>query len=336
MVAMTLSLVVVAAATAAFTLTAKVVGRCEVLSRQNHAIRDSYLASVEEADFWWSVDDPFDAAQRPYRSGGNGNVFKPVDLPDAYWNWNVADPQTWQRSGEYRDMIVGNVEHPDFSLVGSVGDADPIRAWSHQLIDTMATNLGTYGMADYLPPCADWWLVHGQPAVGPPYQYRHGNFSAVFYDRCNTPITSIRHLNGGRALWTLHSFLGVSPRDGWAMRYDATRTPSLANLFALKPLADYVWATPDILWDSATVKSELAAVPPHLRLRPPGWPSVRGGLLRVENAAGRSPVIDLTIVDDVSGERISFNSLLVGTSLRGARQQRDWPHWNPSTPKLDQ
>lgn len=351
MISMTISLAVVGAATAAFSLTAKVLGRCENLSKQNQAVREAYLSCADDADFWWSADDPFDATKQPQRvivggtgDAGRGSPFAPIDLPDSYWNWNVSDPDTWQRTAGYRGYD-GSSPIYDISLTGTIGDADPYRRWNHELTDRLFNTLGIYGMAEYVPPCWFWCYMVSPTrtnsfgdaaAIWPSARpWQMGGLSRKFAMACRplgtVPTGEPWSINGSRWPTVKHGFVSVMPRQEWAC---TSPTSDLIGLASRTVINDRDRAgAPIPNWSATTLQT--TAISPRLRLRPTGWPVVKGGLMRHENSSGRMPVIDISTVDDVSGERLGYNFTVMATSLRGARQQRDWPHWNPGPVRSD-
>ncbi|MBA3683924.1 MAG: hypothetical protein H0W72_01585 [Planctomycetes bacterium] len=331
MIAIPLSLAVIGAAAAAFTVTAKTVAQCERLSRKNQMVREAYLSAADEADFWWSVDDPFDPARQPQRNisgstgdGGAGNPMVPIDLPDAYWNWDIADPRTWQRNGCWR----ANQNGLDFSIISRMDDPDPNMAWSHQVFDRIFNSLGMYGVAEYEPPTAYWWYLNGSGgtnsfgnAMGTPWPLRYGSFPSKLRDSMYSPFEGPDYA-GGRQTGTHHRLIGVAPRLGWSAG-TTDRSSEISGGQLRYPL-----------WSGARVL-DYAACSPEMKLRPAGWPIARGGVLRVENQAGRATQLTTQIIDDESGERQNYLFLFTATSLRGARQQRDWPHWNPPAVRID-
>ncbi|MBA3683651.1 MAG: hypothetical protein H0W72_00160 [Planctomycetes bacterium] len=345
LVAIPLSIAVVAAAVAAFTLTARVVALCERMSRTNQAVREAYLAAADEVDFWWSVDDPFNAARQPQRNlnggtgdGCNGNILVPIDLPDAYWNWDVADPRTWQRGPGSRHRLV----HGDYSIVSRLDDPDPALAWNHQQMDAIFNRLGMYGMAEYMPAPTYWWYItardgsgtyrnsFGDP-VGPftlglpgqEYEYKYGCAPYKLLANCMASPWEDPAYMGGRFTSLHWRMIGSAPCRSW-MAGNTERFNEIAR--STLPMVDARWP--------AQVPDYLACTP-DLRLRPMGWPKIRGGLMRIEKQGGRLPQLQLEVLDERTGERTYQNDLFIGTTLRGARQQRDWPHWNPPSTRID-
>lgn len=345
LVAIGLSLAIIATATSAFTMVAKVIGRSEQLSRHNQTVRELYHACADDADFWWSIDDPFDATQQPYRAtnGGtghaaNGHPFVPIELPPEYWNLRAHDPATWQRVGAFRRH---GADGRNYALLGRIGDAEPWRATTHVVMDRTLNLLGAYGMADYLPQSWSWWYAvapDGANSFGDilPFQYSIADGRAVPNKlvRVLSDMTSPGY-NSGRLNATHATYVTPIARPSWALAHNPARTPLLANLAGQRSInSRSELVTQRVNWD--TEAQAFYALPPHLRSRPPGWPIVRGGLLRTEDGAGRSAVIDATLVDPVTGERTTYHFMLIATSLRGARQQRDWPHWSPGPIRMDQ
>ncbi len=328
LIAIPLSIAVIAAATAAFSVTAKVVAQCGRMSRNNAAVREAYLATVDEVDFWWSIDDPYDPARRPQRStnggtgdAGTGNPFVPMTLPPEYWNWDVADPRTWQRTGCWRNAPNGM----DFSVISRLDDPDPTVAWSHQVIDRTLNCMGPYGLAEYLPPTTYWWYLtgtSGQNVFSEPltaqYSLRHGSYPRKLNSTMQSPF-QYNNVAGGRYIAMHHRVMGVAPRVGWRAGTNdrcSEIAQTISDAMGAQQVLDYSSMTPD------------------LKLRAPGWPIIHGGLTRLEKQSGRGPRLDIQVIDEDSGDRVSYLFLFCGTTLRGARQQRDWGQ--PLAARLDQ
>ena len=339
MVAISLSLLIAATATSAFQVASKALTQSERLSKENQLVRAAYQAGTEEADFWYAADDPFDPAGHSQRSlnggtgvGANGNPFVALDLPPEYHNWNVSDPRTWQLLGMRRDGSGG-----DFSILSTVDSsgAEPaVTDWYPTMLDTVFHTLGVSASFEYFPPNAGytWYLdgdrnAFGEVLPGARYALAHGNWPHKMntaYRITNNTMGERDAINNGRAR-ALHGMKAViAPRAGWMLgtteRHDLASRMTLdhtnGGLNGGKPQPD---------WN--TIKQDLTATVPFFEVKPEEWPGVDMAVARMDTNYGREVAIDIKMVNPISGDIRLFSFHTVGTTLRGARMQRDWSHF---------
>ncbi|MBA3683809.1 MAG: prepilin-type N-terminal cleavage/methylation domain-containing protein [Planctomycetes bacterium] len=357
LVALVLGMVVALAAFASFRIAAKSMSAAGNLSRENRVIAQGYFAAMSEADFWYAEDDPFAAsgqAQRRSYDGAGGPVavgtdrshgqpFAEMDQSDEFWNFNLADQRTWSRQGEYKCTHFFSWSTGSYAQVGCIDHPDPSGAcaWMHVVQDRLYSCLGWNGYLDYVPsPWTLGFYLGCRNDTDPPYNsfnlattgtpggawamtafpdefwmsgmnaYPH--FQASYHAPEKALGRSGIHIYGISTLF--------SPRPGW--------TESGAN-------AEYLRASVGTLVDRAPTYNDLvprlpglSASLPHASLTCPGWPELSVKVLRSSDllVTGRTKAT-IAVSNPTTGSRHSISFLPIGSTLRGARQQRQWPHW---------
>lgn len=331
MVAMAIGLIVAATAFAAFRIASSSFAAAQSLSRENILLAEGYLAGVNEADFWYGQDDPYDAAGQPLRQatgpiGGassHGAPFVPMSLPAEYWNWRVMDPKTWARMGFLKSRL-----HGSNAQLSGINHPDPLAAWLPMVQDRMYHYLGFTGMFDYQSPHLPWgWYLgpgrvnsFGQtlPVVSedfPAFSRRFWN--ATFGDQTDDwggGQTSHYNMDRSGMMYTVAQLV-YPPRTGWTFVQGATERASVANQRGIAnkfqtELQDWAGA--------------LFSTPPHGRVSAPGWPEMVVGVRRLNS----NTVILVRVSNPLTGMQREMAFTMAGTTLRGARQQRPQAHWS--------
>ncbi|MBA3686011.1 MAG: prepilin-type N-terminal cleavage/methylation domain-containing protein [Planctomycetes bacterium] len=368
LVSLALGLIIALTAWAGFRVAAKTLGVAQNLSRENRVLVEGYGQAMTECDFWYAEDDPFDAAGQPQRQriddAGNpaiaspgttgwpfffdvseettfGQPFAPVDLSDEFWNLNVSDPRTWSRQGCYKAPNFNGWLTGSYAQVGCIGHPDPEGEWMHVEQDRMYSNLGWNGYLDYLP---NPWIIGyylGREGPGAPTTDSEGSpvrGSGDFAEMYTFPRPLwLISMNGfeiypssGLSPETALGRMGVhlygittcfAPRTGWvadgaAPAYVRVSQRSIVNRWS----------------EWAPLEPRLHASLPHLSLTQDGWPQAKVKVIRRSGVHGFGRVEALVgVANPTTGAVREFSFTPIDTSLRGARQQRQWAHWGAAS-----
>ncbi len=266
MIAVSLSIMVVYTAFAAFRTVGQSVTISRKLSLENGLLRAGFMAALNELDYWDLYDDRNapDPTANPLRVVGK--PFAPLTYDPSR---GEHDPKTWYRGLGFAEDATQTMKWGNYSLLSTSGagtgpDA-PIRTWYPNQIKTINQTLGSYGMISYLPS------------------------DAIYAWYTATNATSFT--------------LSGKPRDIW----DRTSDP---NPTSNPPLSVNGGAYTD------------GAFSDLLPQKPAHWPGLR---VETRRYAVWSSFIDLCQVEvrsPITGESLRLSFWGVGTTLRGARQQR--------------
>lgn len=365
LIAMALGLIIAGTAFAAFRLASTTFATAQQLVRQNGLLVEGYFAGVDDADFWFSCDDPGDpngqAQRRAYRlngspavvgtDGGYGQPFVPMDLPDEYWNWSVGDPKTWSRVGWYIDN-----QYSSNAQLACIGHPDAQRRWLPEMTDQLYHSLGLGGYSEYLPPGSPWgwYLASGEtnsfgnhvalgnlrgPRVGRRWSNTIVAISQMWFDGLLTQealdlSNEDRAKGTGRAgHFNNTAQVIIAPRRGSQADPQADNAAILA---ASRGIKYYTGSGPNRQGtETESLAGSLQATPPSTRVT-----SARSGSLSVnisryaQTKRSWTTGISVRVTDPLDGSEIAIVFHLPATSLRGAREQRAWPHWGGTV--LDQ
>ncbi|HYE05587.1 MAG TPA: prepilin-type N-terminal cleavage/methylation domain-containing protein [Planctomycetota bacterium] len=313
MIATALGLTICAAAYACVRLCAQVSSTTARLSDENRLLRAGYLAALDEVDFWTSVDDPGDATRQKLRSAGRpfhplrfvapapGAPTAPGDLvlsPDQ------SHPEAAFRGLPIRNDAVAN-EYGRYELVAASGGTAPNQRQA-RLLNQVFDRLGFYALFSYAPANTIYSSVDETGA---------------------TPSIWSRYVTGPYHVSTNEGV--CAPRDFTCLSngaiYQVTTHPSVVDADGNKARFD-VWnsigqAWPDP-WTAAGFAGSEELIAP-MPLRPSHWPALALAVRRVCATFRRANQVSLTVRSPVSGEAIKLNWIVAGTTLRGARRQRD-------------
>lgn len=342
MVAMAIGLIVAATAFAAFRIASSSFAAAQSLSRENILLAEGYLAGVNEADFWFGQDDPYDVAGQPLRQatapiGGassHGAPFVPMSLPADYWNWRAMDPKTWARMGFLKSRL-----HGSNAQLSSINHPDPLAAWLPMVQDRIYHHLGFTGMFDYQSQHLPWgWYLgpgransfgQAQPVVSadfPAFSQRYWN--AMFGDRTDDwggGQTSHYNMDRNGMMFEV-AHLVYPPRTGWTFEQGVTERASVANQRGIERRTPI---PPGNLTELRAWAGALYSTPPHGRVSAPGWPEMVVGVTRRQaHTYAMRTVILVRVSNPLTGMQREIAYTMAGTTLRGARQQRQQAHWS--------
>jgi hypothetical protein len=347
MVSIALGMVIVFTAYAGVRVAAKSIVVSRNLARENRVIAEGYFQGMIEADFWYAEDDPYDVNGQPqrklYDTWGNvsaaanvgkdnvyGQPFAEMDLPDEYWNYNISDNRTWSRQGLMKSTTFFWNTTGSYAQIGCIDHADEESAWQHVVQDRMYSSLGWTGLLDYLPspqpvcyylaaPDASGNTInsYGSPVVPFVYGWGMPAYSAKFWESMchdatwnNARQPAEKALSrSGVHLYGITSAYG--PREGWTFNGAAAAYVSVGQRAIVGGIANGLYATV-----------------PHASLTAPGWPELQIKVLRTFDAEVSARLgMTVTVTNPSTGLSHELTFVPVCTSLRGARQQRQWAHW---------
>jgi hypothetical protein len=349
MISMALGLIIAATAFSAFRIASKTFSTARNLSRENILLCEGYFAGMDEADFWYGFDDPQNPSGQEERQayhqngspavvgedGGYGSPFVPMDLPDEYWNWRVMDPKTWCRMGFLKSTSYGSN-----AQLGSVNHPDPTAAWLPSCEDALYHHLGLAGYTEYLSPHLPWgWHLgadrrntFGTSMVAS--NSSRPSISRMFFDSVLPGESHSRGLqsankNTGRgAMMSQVGHTMLAPRSGWTF---ASGAPSAANLTSQRGIRSYAGSHATAGTEIKALADRLLTTPPSTRVSSEGWPALSVGVLRdANNTYNWSTRVVVRVSNPVTGSQRQFVFTPLCTTLRGARQQRQWAHWGGS------
>ncbi len=351
LVSITLGLIIAFAAFAGFRVAAKTMVVSRNLARENRAIAEGYLQGMVEADFWYAEDDPFDATGQPQRvlydaaqnpapsttvgdDGVYGQPFRELELPAHYWNYNISDDRTWSRQGHIKSTSHRGVTTGSYAQIGCIGHADPNSAWQHEVQVHLYSSLGWTGYLDYLPNAQPICYYLAAPDAGGIIRNSFGRpvlpfvggmgmpaFPAKLWNNiASATIVGIGNIDAEKALarGAMHLYgitSAYAPREGWTVD---GRTPAYK-----RSARGHITGA-----DMPTYSESLDATLPHAALTARGWPDLVVKVRRTFDAEVSARLsVTVTIANPVTGKAQTMTYVPVSTTLRGARQQRQWPHW---------
>ncbi|HEX3132168.1 MAG TPA: prepilin-type N-terminal cleavage/methylation domain-containing protein [Planctomycetota bacterium] len=358
MIAISLGMMIVYTAVTGFRAAASGISTANRMALSNSLLRAAFIQSLEEVDLWLAYDDPTstDATQQklrtvsPYTSETGrvqGLPFAPFDqtIPgasitkttslfgderdrgwDASYQWPSADPRSWWRANAAEqngtDLRMG-----DHSLYADTMDASP-HPWLFRQMDQLKIALGYQGLCEYLP-------------------------ANMLYPYIS--FTSRQELNKGKML---QEFLGrgrpqfVNGDGGTSFaqgRYRPTKDTSFAILPLHPsggdlPLADYLrWNRDKTSTGSWSDGNDIEGFYKRIRSyeelpssRPAHWPIVSVSVARYVSHNRFAATCWIRWTDPLTGQQSEFSFNGFGTTLRGARQQRQpglvgsgtgWARW---------
>ncbi|MBA3845365.1 MAG: prepilin-type N-terminal cleavage/methylation domain-containing protein [Planctomycetes bacterium] len=285
------------------------VAQANRMSLENRLFRSGVAAALDDADFWTSLDDPGDPARQRLRvaSTVQANPFRP--FPDGHQlDFDHSDERNW-----WRGPAMPLAPYGDYALFSRVGYADlagvpdPIKAWYPERLKNIAETLGYFALVDYLPSSSI-------------YQYHDADGSqpaefSVNSGGGNDPVADPRfYLNGG---WVSDRLAGNIVRLTHCFAYAITARDPWADAMARHGFNDNhgVWNTADMHQTAGERWSMLALAPTH-------WPRVAVDMRRFVYCGHLLNLATVSLRDPVSGSRSKLQFTVLGSTLRGARQQR--------------
>lgn len=373
LIAVTMGIVLVYTATAAFRVAAQATTTANRMSLENAVLRAGYQIAHRDLDFWTNVDDPT-IGRVGLRAGASasGMPFTPfaTSWPGAAISdaesavgfdprdvaWSMGNPRMWWRGnmaeknnsdlrfGRYSIVAnrsgsltadklatvrsqtgvdgMGAAVFTDFSYGGPV---QVPHSWHYAQVSGLEKALGFYGLCDYMPSNAvyayyvPWdsgcnlggmpkWLLDpggdfnngdgGQQTPRGKYRNSYQTSYGIIDPRSTNDLNELRkrhrrHYHLGYGS-NLDPNTGESPQDGF---------------------------------------NRISAIPDdHLAVRPQNWPGLNVSVQRFIKNTRFVNLARVTWTNPITGQTSELSFTGFGTTLRGARQQRNpdgsWAAWD--------
>ena len=361
MISMALGMALVYTAVAGFRVLSQAITASRRLSIENGLMRVGMQLALEEVDFWTTSDDPLDANKQPLRTksplragginGVAGMPFTPfLQVNDVITGGNFID----NRSG--LDEIAGNPRggwNPN-PLARAAWDQ---RTWTRANV-AEAANVGdgggyqywgTFGIYENLDPLASWHHWYGGQVLGlmdglgfwGVYDYLPSNASVVYHTAKPAQVPKDSKTLG--ISWA-EVPLSLLVNDSWLRAPDGTDTVMRGRIRSSNGSRYFMpgpeKATPVLSRSLAQIGYEVraqnwngdAVIPPFLAntrtgqqtlpQRPAHWPDVSFEVRRFMERGHSLTSCTISSAHPLTGTKIAFSFAVVGTTLRGARQQR--------------
>jgi prepilin-type N-terminal cleavage/methylation domain-containing protein len=350
LIAMSLGMVVLLTTLAGFRVTSQAVTTARRISIENNVMRVGVQRALEEVDFWTGYDDPESAAAQPLRqkdaTTGAGLPFRafqddadPVTggafvdarpgmdedptAPRGGWNpnplaWAAWDPRTWTRA----NMAEESSPQQYWGVFDIYDHLTPSKSWHHWYdgqVRGLVDAVGFYGVYEYLPSNA-FLIYHGTTVPrGAPGSISWGGQPTALTDMNGSFIAPpdggqngmkgrIRNTNGSRiilpnpqaataALCRKLSYVGYESRSGG---YNPTLLSDFLGT-SVVPIPGYDKVMP---------------------LRPAYWPDASFEVRRFIEHGHPVAACEVRCRSPLTGTYYVIPFTCVGTTLRGARQQR--------------
>lgn len=360
-IAVSLGLVLMLTAFSAVRVTTQAITVTRRIALENALLRTGVEQALDEVDFWAATDDPEHPALQPLRGTETSGGYLPFSpfaaTPDAIthgafidaragltedpstprggWNanplaWAAWDPRAWSRACPAEESNT-----TECWGTGAIYDnLDPSKSWHHWYdgqVRGLLDAVGFYGMYEYLP-----------------------SNSFVVYHGGSAPLGSPATISwAGMPIGLLENGLWLDSRDGGDCNMKGrVRNTNGSRVFLPGPQSAAsniarTWASigyngRDTNYDLAVMKTFLAnsATTAHvLGGMPSTWPDVSYAVRRFVERGQLMNACEVTCRSPLTGAAITIPFACVGTTLRGARQQRlpagGWVVDATSEPTLD-
>lgn len=344
MIAVALGSLVVYTALAGFRTLAQALTASRQLSIENSLLRSGMAMALDEVDFWTESDNPNDPTRQQMR-GTSGRFagmpftpFRSVDDPlgsgifiDSRpglgetsggprngWNsnpliWAAWDPRTWTRANLPE-------EHNSYQSWGNYGlyeNLDPTRSahhWYGNQVHGIINALGFFGTYDYLPSNAFIADHSGQLPAGAPGMISWGGMPEALV------------ANG---MWLAAPDGGDNTMKGRVRNTNGSRyfLPSQQNasIAVCRTLAYVGYEGRRVGYDPQTIRNFMTltgVAQQTMPVRPEHWPNVTTSVHRFIERGHPVTLCIVSSIHPLTGARLTIPFTTVGTTLRGARQQR--------------
>jgi type II secretory pathway pseudopilin PulG len=322
MIALPLGLLVVSTALAGFRVVSQSVATANRLHVENQLFRAALFQCLDEFDFWRGYDPLVEAGDAPDAVLRQpGRPFAPLG-PDQLH----TDYLCWQRGSFYGGNagtwdLEGQPGFGNYGLVANAAAAEPgedlataQRNRFQRRVRAIIEGLGNYAAIEYLGPNAMFYA----------YADDQGHALEVFSDdgaldkpRFYNPIAQHRP----RLRWgSTNGLQTIGRRVSWAGLAPTVEIQQHYLDFA------GIWNTEDYHQRADSVEGERRELLPQ---RPPHWPELQ---LVVKHYHRYAKVVDVSrirVVSPLTGKAMELNVNTIGTTLRGARQQRGLDRYQP-------
>ncbi len=298
------------------------------MSVENQLFRAGLSVALEDIDFWYPYDHPSDVTQQPLRSTAvplGSNPFRPMTI-DA--RFDQSTPKTW-----WRGLPVGNFtkRFGDYSMFAKCGYAsvpakptgDAMRRWLPETFKRINDTLGHFALIDYLPANSMYQYFDdsgsGDRDGQIPDEFLQCN--GIGFDATSDPRTNPRMMmpTGG--------FYDIA-RDIEFLTFSAAFPITANEEYLAKGVnrgafADYYLSgmvTDD--WRTTKLHEKCSHREQVQDLHPKHWPDVKVDLRRFFYHVRSLTLSTITMGNPLTGAVTKMQLSAVGTTLRGARQQR--------------
>lgn len=348
------------------------------MALENGLLRVSLIEALQEVDFWLDSDNPNEPTEQPFRKWDanlGGMAFMPfsskndkttgglfidtsLNFPEPLattskadvGGWNPhplarasANPRTWTRSN-YFDQEEGPKHHWGTAFIYSNVDpgASP-HYWQAGQINNLLDTLGFWGMIEYLPSNTifgyyatgeDWAPLGARRTIG----WSGAPWSLLknreWFNTGDGPAHGMkgRYGNTNGASYALPGPQEAVPkrfRKYYQIGYQGrdARNGGFAGAFDPAAITDFMEST------------KVEAPDVETRAMPELWPRVQYAVRRLIVRGQLINSVILTCHNPLDGREFQIPFICSGTTLRGARQQRDpnegWAKDEYQGPSLD-
>ncbi len=281
------------------------------LSLENRLMRAGISDALDDIDFWTTMDDPALGGAQPLRGPGRAPFAAMTFDPDA----DGAKPRAWWR-GTSNGHLLNDQPASLFGndgLLSRVDHPDPERRWLPERISTISRTLGWYGMIDYLPANSIFSYV-GNDGKRPAEICLPGQGDPLTQPYAYLPIWGYASSPRGILYLTHGASFGVS-----------TDPDLIARGVSAGGFCDYIGGTVvawDPYWASTTWHTRGPVRRSLTPVSPAHWPKAVVMLRRYVTWCRFVNLAQVALSDPVTGVTTRLQVTSLGTTLRGARQQR--------------
>lgn len=331
MIAITLGMLLIFAAMSGFRVASQSITSANRLAMENSLLRAGFHEALNEIDLWTAYDDPdskvpadqaLRRSQMPFcqlpttpiimaATPSSVNAFPYSESEtDTGWDhaypWPASSSRTWWRANpaEWHNSMGRSGNYTMFAAIG--GSTHP---WLFNQMDMLQAHLGYYGFCDYLPPSMLYAYVAPDPQQGnkvdllktfvTPSGFRNGDGGSEFPQgryRCTKD--------------TSYLLVPLKPKGGTAQ----ITTGNIRNKYTTGVGTDE-GAIRGFMDRSLSTRPQLAQKPTH-------WPDVKVEVARFLSHNRFVTLSKIGFVNTLTGQPIELSFTAIGTTLRGARQQR--------------
>lgn len=361
MIALSLGMLILYTAVAAFRMASQSVTVANRLSLENAVLRAGVQIARRDLDFWTNVDDPDIIARQGLRPGGvaSGMPFTPfaTSWPGAIGedesatgpdhrdsSWAMGNPRVWWRG----NMAEKNNTDLRFGRYGLFANRNNTLAAdqfsSVEVLMGMATMNSTYGGPVTVPHS---WIYNQISGL----EKSLGFYGLCDYLPANAIYSWYEPYSGGSNLGGMPKWL-IDPSGSFNNGDGGQQTPR--GKYRNSYQTSYGIIDPRSSNDPNTLRDRhrrhyhlgygsgegshnefnlWSAIPDeHLALRPQNWPGLDVSVQRFIKNTRFVNVARVTWTNPISGETSELSFTGFGTTLRGARQQRGatggWAKWD--------
>lgn len=322
MIAIALGMLLVYAAMAGFRVASQSITSANRLALENSLLRSAFHEALNEVDLWTAYDDPestlaADQAlrrpQMPFSQLPTTPVIATSSTATAFayseaetdigWDhtypWSASSPRTWWRANA-AEWYASIGRSGNYTLFASSTSPHP---WLFKQMDMLHQNLGYYGFCDYLPPS----MLYAH--------YRTSNMAREFWN----VNTSFRNGDGGSSFPqgryrctkdTSYLLVPLRPLGGTTQ----ITTGNIRNKYTTGHGAN-VSSIDGFMNRSLSTRNQLAQKPAH-------WPEIKVEVARFLTHNRFVTLSKIGFTNTLTGQPLELSFTAIGTTLRGARQQR--------------